>query len=80
MNREQRKQRWSLTLLYSGVFFAIELIAVLITTGLSFLLTRLGVLDSFGIPANSGLALLVVMLLISAVVGILITVFTMKIP
>ena len=45
MNREQRKQRWSLTLLYSGVFFAIELIAVLITTGLSFLLTRLGVLD-----------------------------------
>ncbi|MDD5863853.1 MAG: HAMP domain-containing sensor histidine kinase [Firmicutes bacterium] len=80
MNQKQRKQRWSLTLLYAGVFFVIQLIAVLITAALSFLLSKLGVLENFGFPDNSTLALLTVMLLVSVAVGILITIFTMKIP
>ena len=80
MNKAERKQRWSLTLLYAGVFFAIQLIAVLITAGLIFLLIKLGVLRSFGIPEDSGVALVLVMLLISIVVGILTTIITVKIP
>ena len=65
MSKKPGKRRWSLTLLYSTAFFLIQLAAVLITAALSFLLTKLGVLDNLGIPRNSGFAMLIVMLLIS---------------
>ena len=69
MSKKPGKHRWSLTLLYSTAFFLIQLAAVLITAALSFLLTKLGVLDNLGIPRNSGFAMLIVMLLISVLVG-----------
>ena len=69
MSKKPGKRRWSLTLLYSTAFFLIQLAAVLITAALSFLLTKLGVLDNLGIPRNSGFAMLIVMLLISVLVG-----------
>ena len=71
---------WSLTLFYSGAFFVIQLVSVLITAALSFLLSKLGVLDNFGIPSSSGYALLMVMLLLSVLVGNLISIVTVKIP
>ena len=40
MSKKPGKHRWSLTLLYSGAFFLIQLAAVLITAALSFLLTK----------------------------------------
>ena len=80
MNKVARKQRWSLTLLYAGAFFVIQLIAVLITAVLAFLLSKLGVLGSFGFQEQTGTALLLVMLLISVLVGILISIVTVKIP
>ena len=46
MSKKPGKHRWSLTLLYSTAFFLIQLAAVLITAALSFLLTKLGVLDN----------------------------------
>ena len=48
MSKKPGKRRWSLTLLYSTAFFLIQLAAVLITAALSFLLTKLGVLDTLG--------------------------------
>ena len=54
MSKKPGKRRWSLTLLYSTAFFLIQLAAVLITAALSFLLTKLGVLDNLGIPRSSG--------------------------
>ena len=80
MNGKPGKHRWSLTLLYAGAFFAVQLLAVVITAALSFLLSKLGVLDSFGISSHSGLAMLIVMLFISLALGILISVVTVKIP
>ena len=47
---------------------------------LSFLLTKLGVLDNLGIPRNSGFAMLIVMLLISVLVGSVVAIGTVKIP
>ena len=67
MSKKPGKRRWSLTLLYSTAFFLIQLAAVLITAALSFLLTKLGVLDNLGIPRNSGFAMLIVMLLMGNV-------------
>lgn len=80
MSKKPGKHRWSLTLLYSTAFFLIQLAAVLITAALSFLLTKLGVLDNLGIPRNSGFAMLIVMLLISVLVGSLVAIGTVKIP
>ena len=80
MSKKPGKRRWSLTLLYSGAFFLIQLAAVLITAALSFLLTKLGVLDILEIPRNSGFAMLIVMLLISVLVGSLVAIGTVKIP
>ena len=80
MSKKPGKRRWSLTLLYSTAFFLIQLAAVLITAALSFLLTKLGVLDNLGIPRNSGFAMLIVMLLISVLVGSVVAIGTVKIP
>ena len=80
MSKKPGKHRWSLTLLYSSAFFLIQLAAVLITAALSFLLTKLGVLDNLGIPRNSGFAMLIVMLLISVLVGSVVAIGTVKIP
>ena len=80
MSKKPGKHRWSLTLLYSTAFFLIQLAAVLITAALSFLLTKLGVLDNLGIPRNSGFAMLIVMLLISVLVGSVVAIGTVKIP
>ena len=80
MSKKPGKHRWSLTLLYSSAFFLIQLAAVLITAALSFLLTKLGVLDNLGIPRNSGFAMLIVMLLISVLVGSVVAIGAVKIP
>ena len=80
MSKKPGKHRWSLTLLYSTAFFLIQLAAVLITAALSFLLTKLGVLDNLGIPRNSGFAMLIVMLLISVLVGSVVAIGAVKIP
>ena len=80
MKNTPGKNRWSLTLVYATAFFAIQLSAVLITAALSFLLTKLGVLDNLGIPRNSGYAMLIVMPLISVLVGGLLSIATVKIP
>ena len=80
MSKKPGKRRWSLTLLFSTAFFLIQLAAVLITAALSFLLTKLGVLDNLGIPRNSGFAMLIVMLLISVLVGSVVAIGTVKIP
>ena len=80
MKKPAKTHLWSLTLFYSGAFFVIQLVAVLITAALSFLLSKLGVLDGIGIPSSSGYALLMVMLLVSVLVGNLISIATVKIP
>lgn len=77
MKRIEYKERTSLTLLYSTVVFCVLLFSVLIAAALSYLLAKLEFLE---IDLESGPSTLLLMVLISAVVGIAITLLTRKIP
>lgn len=77
MKRVEYKERTSLTLLYSTVVFCVLLFSVLIAAALSYLLAKLEFLK---INSESGTTTLLLMVLISAVVGIAITLLTRKIP
>lgn len=80
MKQSARKRHVSLTLFYFLVVFCIQLMAVLLAGGTAYALVRLGALSAFGVPSGTGTFLLIFMMLLSAVVCIVITLLTRKIP
>lgn len=80
MKKEIRKERVSLTLLYSAISFCVLLLSVLIAAALSYLLTRFELLAFLGVTGDSIASTLLFMVLVSAIVGIVITLLTRKIP
>lgn len=80
MKKELRKERVSLTLLYSTISFCVLLLSVLIAAALSYLLTHFELLDFLGVTNDSIASTLLFMVLVSAIVGIAITLLTRKIP
>ena len=80
MKRSGRKRHVSLSLFYFLVVFCIQLLAVLLAGGTAYALVRLGALAPFGVPSGTGTFLLLFMMLLSAVVCILLTLLTRKIP
>lgn len=80
MKRCNRKRHVSLSLFYFLVVFCIQLLAVLLAGGTAYALVRLGTLSSFGVPSGTGTFLLLFMMLLSAVVCIILTLLTRKIP
>ena len=79
MKKRLRKERFSLTLLYSMLSFCVLLLSVLIAAALSYLLTRFELLAFLGITGDSLAATLLFMVLVSAIVGIVITLLTRNI-
>ena len=80
MKKEERKERISLTLLYSIVSFCVLLLSVLIAAALSYLFTQFELLAFLGMTDDSIASALLFMVLVSAIVGIVITLLTRKIP
>ena len=80
MKKEIRKERISLTLIYSSISFCVLLLSVLISAGFSYLFSRFGLLDFLNVDGDSVTASLLFMVLVSAVVGIIITLLTRRIP
>lgn len=80
MKKEIRKERVSLTLIYSAISFCVLLLSVLISAGFSYLFSRFGLLDFLNVDGDSVTASLLFMVLVSAVVGIVITLLTRRIP
>lgn len=80
MKKVIRKERFSLTLLYSVISFCILLVSVLISAALSYLMARLDLLNALGVDTDSVTASLLFMVLVSAIVGIIITLLTRRIP
>ena len=80
MKKEIRKERVSLTLIYSAISFCVLLLSVLISAGFSYLFSRFGLLDSLNVDGDSVTASLLFMVFVSAVVGIVITLLTRRIP
>ena len=80
MKRSTRTRHVSLSLFYFLVVFCIQLLAVLLAGGTAYALVRLGALSSFGVSSGTGTFLLIFMMLLSAVVCIIITLLTRKIP
>lgn len=80
MKKQNRKCRISLTFLYLGIVFCILLASVLISGALAYIFARLGILTAFGISKESSAVLLLFIVLISAIVGLLVTLLTRNIP
>ena len=80
MKKGIHKERISLTLLYSGVVFCVLLLSGLVAAALYYLLTKLGIVSSFGIPRENGSLGLLTMVIISSIVGLVITFLTRNIP
>ena len=80
MKKGERKERISLTLLYSAISFCILLLSVLIAAALSYLLAKLELLTFLSVEEGSVHSTLLFMVLVSAIVGIVITLLTRKIP
>ena len=76
MKKEELKERYSLTLLYSVIVFCILLVSVVIAIVLALMLSSVGVL-SF---SDSNFSPFIFMALVSAAVGLLLTVLTRKLP
>ena len=80
MNKKIQKERISLTLLYSSLSFCVLLLSVLIAAALSYLFARLELLGFLDIDGDSVTESLLFMVLVSAIVGIVLTLLTRKIP
>ncbi len=80
MKIKLRKERASLTLLYSSIVFCILLLSVLVAAAFYYLMARLGVISGFGVPRENGAMGLLTMVIISAVVGLVVTFLTRNIP
>lgn len=76
MKKEELKERYSLTLLYSVIVFCILLLSLVIAIILALALSSLGVLSFSG----SNFSPFVFMALVSAAVGLLLTLLTRKVP
>ena len=80
MKKEFRKERISLTLLYSTISFCILLLSVLVAAAFSYLFTRFDLLDFLDVDGDSVTASLLFMVFVSAIVGIVVTLLTRRIP
>lgn len=82
MKREKKKSsgKFNLTLLYTLLVFCLLLASLLVAGGLSYLLSRLGVLVGFISPEDSTLSLVIFMALVSLVVGTGLTLMTSRGP
>lgn len=80
MSREDRRDHFALSLLFTAVIFCILLVTLLIAAALAYLLMRLGLLTGFGIPKEGGGYLLLFVVLISVMTGLLVSALTTRFP
>lgn len=80
MKKDELKERYSLTLLYSLIVFCILLVSIVIAVGLAILLTYLEVLSFSPGDGRLGFGPLTFMALVSLAMGLLLTLTTRKFP
>jgi len=80
MIRKERKERFSLSLIFSAIVFAVQVVSVLVAAGLLWLLTKLGVPESLGILEGTGSWLIVFMIVVSSIIGMVLAFLTRNIP
>lgn len=80
MNKEQRKQRFSLTILFSGIVFIVLAISVILTMVLSFIASKVGIIDISIENAPKMRISLLVMAIISLVIGFGVALIAMRYP
>lgn len=80
LTREQRKSRLSLALLFSVVVFIIIFISVVVASAAVYLLNHLGIITGVSAETDSPLAALLFVVLISNVVGFLLSLLLAKVP
>ena len=80
MKKHVQKERISLSILYAAVVFCVQLVSLLITTGLYRLLDSMEALTPLWVSSDDVETLLLFMVLVSVVIGIIITFLTRRIP
>lgn len=78
MKKEEKKKRFSLTLLLALLVFLIEILAILIAVGLIVLLMQTGIIEEFSEDMLSPSDALLLMSAISLIVGVILTGFASK--
>ncbi|MBQ7896326.1 MAG: HAMP domain-containing histidine kinase, partial [Oscillospiraceae bacterium] len=80
MNRQDRKQRFTLTVFFSAIVFAALLVTLIITGLLVYLLTRWGVFVPDGQASLSYRAIIAMMMGLSLIIGTTISLAVIRIP
>ena len=80
MNKYDRKHRWALTLLFTGIVFVILLISQALTILAAYIMIQKGILFVFEEHLPEGQSILIFTGLTSMLIGSLIAFFTMRLP
>lgn len=80
MSKQDRKERFSLSILFSVIVFTVQVVSVLVAAGLLWLLTKLGVLEPLGIFEGTGSWLILFMIVVSSIIGMVLSFLTRNIP
>lgn len=78
--KAEREYRLSLTLLYTGVIALVQLVDILVVSGVFLVLMRLGFVTPFHVPKGQGLYWIIVMVTSNTLACIFVVFFTKKIP
>ena len=80
MSKQDRKERFSLSMLFSVMVFVVLIVSVLVAAGLLWALIKFGVLAPFEVIEDNSGWMLLFMILISSIVGMILAFLTRNIP